>query len=79
MKFRHHRGSLKESLETVVELGTKAELVAHLNQILDPHWLSITEADIEIKFYKYDDRIDWQTYLVRVRDWGPVGFTNSPL
>jgi hypothetical protein len=81
MKFREHRGSLTESMQTVVELANRDELVSHLNRMFEnsgpvkPE--PIKPDEVEIKFYLFDDRIGWNTYLVFVRGFGPVGFSDS--
>lgn len=77
MKFRMHRGTLEDSMEHVVELDSRPELVAYLNRELDSMRGPIADSDVEISYYCFDYRINWRTYLVGVRDWGPVGFADS--
>ena len=79
MKFRLHRGSLEESMQHIVELGSMPELVGYLNLSLDQRWMRqpIAAADIEIEYYCFDYRINWKTFIVSVRNWGPVGFADS--
>ena len=76
MKYRHHRGLLAESLATVVELADRAALVQHLQQTygaMEP----VRDDLIEVQWYAYDSRIDWQTYIVLLNG-SPVGFTDGP-
>lgn len=75
--FRFHRGGLDESMETVTEV----ESFEHLMELIE------TEMDLEISHchimpYVKDDRIDWNTHLVRIVAQGshqgffPVGYLN---
>lgn len=79
-KFRPQRGSLDDAMKEVVEVNSLAELVEHLNTTLGP-FLSgrILPEDLECKYYTYDERIDWDTYIWRLKDFGVVGYTNSSL
>lgn len=69
-KFRHHRGSLSASMETVVEVAGIAELVGAL------HAAGWEPGKIEIMPYGFDDRIGWDTYIVTV-DGAAAGFTDG--
>ena len=71
--FREHRGSLEESLDTLIRVDTREELIEHIAKILKPYRLVKAE-QVEFKNYGFDPRIEWQTLLVSVRDYGPVGF-----
>lgn len=77
MLFREHRGSLDETMETVVELDPTLEaLIAHIGKLFmeeDLHPIS----KIEVKYYGYDARIGWETYIVTSKGWGVIGFTNQ--
>lgn len=75
MKFRQHRGTLAESMETVVELADRAALDAYLVKQLKP-WMDVTPERIEAKPYTHDRRIDWDTWAVLV-DGTIVGFTDG--
>jgi hypothetical protein len=68
MHFRPQRGTLEDSMPGVVILApTLIALAHHLN--VDVH-------DIAVKYYGYDPRIDWYTYIVTV-DGDAVGFTDE--
>lgn len=73
--FRFHRGSLKPSLETVVEIESQAHLLEHINA----NW-SVPINKVDIKFYIKDVRLDWDTYLVSSgvfpQAFYPIGFLN---
>jgi hypothetical protein len=79
MKFRLHRGTLEESMQTVCEVNSKAELVEVLAKDLAFFPISITEQMISIIPYAYDGRIEWDTYIVSLEYFGIAGFTNGPL
>jgi hypothetical protein len=69
MKYRHHRGGLKESMETVCDIEPTIEALAVL--------LKSPPSKITVEKYgEYDERIGWDTHIVCV-DGRPVGFTNA--
>ena len=70
-KYRDHRGGLAESMETVKEMADFTELERHVTRIFG-------EGEITVKPYCYDDRIEWDTYIVCHNGHG-VGFTNAPV
>jgi hypothetical protein len=74
--FRFHRGSLSESMKTVVEVQNIDDLAA---QISKQYMANIVASDLEIKLYdeRPDDRIGWkQTYLVTLFGHA-IGFMND--
>lgn len=76
-KFRFHRGSLEESMKTVVEVATLTDLCGELNsaEVAGPG-VDLHEAQIHIEHYIMDDRIGWDTWVVTA--CGRVlGFTNG--
>ena len=80
MKIREHRGHLAESMETVKEIEPTKE--ALFNFIKDsfkcwPTMSKIKETDIHIESYGYDNRIDWNTYIVTIDGYGVFGFTDG--
>lgn len=80
MKFREHRGGLAESMETVVNLVGRKELVEHTHKLL---WLwGVDVRDEDVKVEKYTDngdaRIGWsEVYIVTLTGYGVVGFTDG--
>ncbi len=84
-KFREHRGGLAESMETVVEVETKADLAAHMRSKLAPFGFNFEDADLMVKPYgenglpMHDERIGWDTYVVTIEGYGVAGFTNGAL
>jgi hypothetical protein len=88
MKFRQHRGSLQASMETVVELADKAALIKYLRVLLNDWNKTLPDVDINfprieadsvhVKHYAYDERTKWETHIVVIDHYGPVGFTDGP-
>ncbi|UXN70914.1 hypothetical protein N8A98_06925 [Devosia neptuniae] len=77
MKFRWHRGSLADSMDTVVEFnGTKEALTVLLKADALPWFPPLDIHDVLVEPYTVDDRIGWDTYLVTV-DGKAVGFTDG--
>ena len=76
MKFREHRGGLAESMETVVELNTRKEFCDHIGKIARKF---VPEGEFTIRFqeYSFDTRINWDTWLVILDGYGPIGMLND--
>lgn len=74
VKFREHRGSLADAMETVIEVKSLDELRKHLYKVM-PYKRG---ALLKVEFYTYDERINWNTYLVTL-DGNAVGYTNGEL
>ena len=72
--FRSQRGSLEESMRTVVDLRNRADLLEHLRRILAP--MPVPPRRVGVRYYCYDARIGWPTFLVTV-DGQAVGFTDG--
>jgi len=83
--FRPHRGLLTEAMEEVVELKDKSELVSHIIhswRCFPKHGYDFNSDTIKVKKYCFDDRINWDTYIVTYEKDGYVhveGFTNGPV
>lgn len=81
IKFREHKGSLSDSMETITEINSKQELVKVITERLGvySHGLNISMDTIQINPYGFDTRIGWDTYIVTLSNYGVVGFTNGKL
>ncbi|MFZ2509085.1 MAG: hypothetical protein WAW79_11515 [Steroidobacteraceae bacterium] len=80
MQFREHRGSLDNSMETVVELADHAALMDHLRALAKP-WPTfppINEKTVSVVPYCRDERIGWDTHIVRLVGYGVLGYTDGP-
>ncbi len=80
MKFREHRGSLSDAMETVVEVDSITDIENIINKSWDYFGKKVEQ--IKIEFYAHDSRIDWETYIVTYRLFGEeqfyvAGFTNG--
>ena len=75
MKYRSHRGSLKDSMKTVIDLEDFNSLVGHLKETCS---VPFRPEDVLVSKYTYDERIDWDTHMVTVSGI-PVGFTDGPV
>lgn len=75
MLYRDHRGSLDDSMKTVVSLpATRLALFCHLYK--EPFMPEFKIQDLEVKAYGYDPRIKWHTHIVTIKG-NAVGFTNE--
>lgn len=70
IRFREQRGSLDDSMKTVVELQATLEAVAK--------HLKVEANRVEVKSYGFDSRTGWEMFIVTV-DGNGVGFTNGPV
>jgi len=73
--FRYHRGGLTESMATTIEIESKKELISILNKNI----FGTDFENITIEPYCFDSRINWDTYIVHLEDYGVIGFTNGEL
>ncbi len=76
--YREHRGSLDDSMQTVIEIKSKAELREHILKVGD--WAPLA-GKLTIEKYgtkSLDERIGWDTHIV-VWNKTVMGFTNGPL
>lgn len=78
MKFRDHRGSLADSMATVVEVSGRDALVSLLAGRLEKYGFEFADRDLVIAPYGYDRRIDWDTHIVTIDGYGVAGFTDGP-
>ena len=81
MRFREHRGSLNESLKTVVTLKNRAALVRYCQRLLRSFCFQFAASALHISKYDlcHDKRADWnRTYIVTIDGYGVMGFTDSP-
>jgi hypothetical protein len=82
MKFREHRGSLDDSMATLVELEDRAALVRHVENLHGCfiHNYDFNQLIVKPYFMEPDDRCGWkQTWIVSLPGYGPIGYTDSPL
>jgi hypothetical protein len=68
MKYRRQRGSLRDSMATMIEIEPTIGALAFV--------LEAPPSAIAVEPYIYDKRTDWDTYLVCVEGMA-VGYTNA--
>ena len=75
IKFRWHRGTLKESMKTMETFEDKDALIKYI--VKESAWFEkITEKDIQCRYAEHDGRIDWETYIISTHN-GVLGMTNK--
>lgn len=78
-KFRYHRGLLVDSMATVVDVTTFADLVTLVaDNCQDFGWGEADQESVTVKPYGFDHRIAWDTHIVCLNGKA-VGFTDGPL
>jgi len=78
MKFRQHRGSLADSMATVVELRDRAALAEYCRELLRPYAFEFPDEALKIVPYSSDARIGWDPQsLVTIEGYGVMGMTDS--
>lgn len=74
MRFREHRGGLRESLATTIEVQDRSQLMAHCRRLLAPYGFQFSDHQFHIIEYGEDPRIDWRPHsLVTIEGYGPMG------
>lgn len=79
MLFREHRSTLTESLKTTKEFQTKKELIDYLKNQFEIKHFEIPLENLVCEFYCYDARINWETYILTIENYGVIGFTNCQI
>jgi len=81
MKFREHRGQYEDSMATEVEVKDFPALLTHLQGLLSmfPTAPPVNAGTVTIApYYGVDPRNGWDTHIVVLKDYGVMGFTDSP-
>lgn len=73
MKYRDHKGSLSDSMDTEREVNSVDEIKEHLNKFYNQFGKEIEE--IKFKHIGFDKRINWDTFYVLQRLKGEKEFT----
>ena len=69
MKFRWHRGSLDDSMKTVVNVDSLSDLKAVINTNYPEY-----KGDIKFEYCMYDKRVKWDTYYVSIKPYKDQGY-----
>ena len=76
-KYRDHRGSLADAMETVQTFEARSDLVKYLQSDIDKMAPGKYDCQkITIEPYGFDERIGWDTHIVYLNGYGVFGFTN---
>ena len=59
--YRPQRGGLDESMEAMKRFESAEEMIRYL---VFTHLHAFEESDVYIRYYGYDERVDWETYIV---------------
>ena len=80
IKFREHRGSLADSMETLTYCADRNGLIGCIRRLLGEWVTGNFDAGL-LRIEKYgegiDDRNGWDTYVVTYDGFGVVGFTDG--
>ena len=79
MKFREHKGTLAESLQTEIEIDSYDGLIEYIRKILEP-WPTAPPVDrttVSVNRYAFDIRLSKKVWIVVLKDYGVVGFTDE--
>ena len=79
MRFREHRGSLADSMETTVNVADHSALLDHIRKLAQawPTFPPVTPETVHIKPYGWDERIGWDTHIVTLDGYGVLGYTDG--
>lgn len=78
MRLRENKTTIEESMSTTVEVDGRAQLLQHIVDALAKKGFAVTDDMIHVTHYGYDDRIDWDEYIIVVDRFGVFGFTDQP-
>lgn len=81
MRFRMHRGSLDESMKTVIDVDGFNGLAAHIREKFIDFGPTFDDSQLKIKAYGGDDaRIGWRdVHIVTIDGYGVVSFCEGPI
>lgn len=79
IKFRPHRGDLVESMNEMIEVESKSELIDILRKELEKYGIFISDEAVKIEPCGFDNRINWDTYVVTSDGCVVIGYTNGDL
>ena len=79
MRFRFHKSTIADSLETQIEVLSKEDLFNAIKEYLKPFVFDFCIDDIECSYYGFDNRINWDTYLITLKNYGVIGMTDQEI
>jgi hypothetical protein len=78
MWLRENRRTIWQSLATSVRIKNRAQLLRTIAGRLRKSRIVLTDDMIHVTHYGYDDRIDWDEYIIVVDGFGVFGYTDEP-
>ncbi len=78
MRVRENRTTLNASLTLAVTLQDRAQLVRYVIDRLSVKGLQVNEDMIHVEHLGYNNRIDWDEYMITVDRYGVFGFIDQP-
>ena len=78
MRMRESKPTIEESLATIQNLEGRTQLVRRIFDALGEKGVIVTDEMIHVSHYGFDDRIDWDEYIIVVDRYGVFGFTDGP-
>lgn len=79
MLVRRNTCWLEDAMKTVREVNSLEELEAVINEDIAATGLSIKKEDISFEYCGFDDRINWDTYYIHIRNEGIWGMSNGAI
>lgn len=74
-KFKEHRGTLEDSMKTLIEVEDETALRLALHHV-SPKIVANAISQVP---YGYDDRIGWDCYIITLDGFGVLGFSDGPI
>lgn len=78
MRVRENRATLNASLTMAVTLQDRAQLIRYVIERLRLKGVPVDETMIHVDHLGYNNRIDWDEYLITVDRYGVFGFIDQP-
>jgi len=78
MRIRENRPTIQESMATMLNVEGREHLVQHISETLGKKGVMVTDEMIHVSHYGFDERIDWDEYIIVVERFGVFGFTDAP-
>jgi hypothetical protein len=76
--MRESKPTIEESLATIQDIEGRTQLVRWIFDALGEKGVTVTDEMIHVSHYGFDDRIDWDEYIIVVDRYGVFGFTDGP-
>ena len=78
MRMRESRPTIRASMSTTREVENREHLVQLVFDILGKQGVNVTDEMIHVTHYGFDDRIDWDEYIIVVDRFGVSASPTAP-